>query len=87
MFSGIHNYYEQMVFRRVQEVVRGDGEGYLEDVACIALNHLPSKYYRYSVDLASHISGSEQFEMYQEVAVAVDEAVRLVEARRSQRED
>jgi hypothetical protein len=86
MFSGIQNYYEQLVFRRVQEVAPKDSEDYLEDIACLALNRLPSKYFRYSVDLASHLSGQEQSDMYQQVARAVDEALVLAQARRGERD-
>lgn len=86
MFSGIQNYYEQLVFRRIQEVEPSQDEAYLEDIACLALNVLPCKYIRFSVDLASHMSAQEQAAMNREVASAVEQAIGAAQKRLSQRD-
>ena len=86
-FESARNYLEVLVFKKVREVARhhpqvaGD-EGLLVDVACIALNSLPPRYMRHQVDLAFHISDSENRELSEKVNAAVDAAFKFVEAAR-----
>lgn len=74
--DAIHNYYESLVQERIAETdeYKNDkmDEDFLEDVACVALNQLPPKYVRYSVDLIFYMSTQERDEIY----VNVDEAIR-----------
>lgn len=72
----IHNYYEVLVQERIIETEEYQSgkmdQDFLEDVACIALNQLPTKYVRYSVDLIFYMSQQERNDMH----VAVDNAIR-----------
>ena len=73
----IHNYYKTLVIdelTRLDEYRNGKmDQAFLEDVACIALNRLPAKYVRHSVDLIFYMSGQERMEMQ----TAVENAVKL----------
>jgi hypothetical protein len=81
-FENIHNYYEKLVFERLQdEVAEKQGitdEDLLEDVACVALNRLPTRYVRYDVDTAFFMSDEERQHMEIQVAAAVDAALEYV---------
>jgi competence protein ComFB len=86
MFSGIENYYEKWVFRRILEIVTDGSEDYVEDVACVALNNLPTKYIRFPVDMASHMSLQEVADLDKQVSDAVVNAIALVNERRAERQ-
>ncbi|MDH5660070.1 MAG: late competence development ComFB family protein, partial [Gammaproteobacteria bacterium] len=49
-FDNINNYYEKLVFEKIQDKLFSDqldnDEDYLADIACVALNQLPSRYVR-----------------------------------------
>lgn len=81
----IRNYYEQMVqdylWERMTNESDPPGPGFLEDVACLALNNLPPRYVRHSVDMGSHLSDSEYAEIQQRVATAVEDAIARVRER------
>jgi len=85
MFSSIHNYYEQMVLERIQIVAKERGEvidgDLMEDIACIALNHLPSRYIRHNVDMAFSLNDPEWEEMHSKVIKVVDEAIDFSKRR------
>ena len=74
--EAIHNYYEELVHERIietDEYQSGEmDQDHLEDIACIALNQLPTKYVRHSVDLIFYMSQQERNDMY----VAVNNAIR-----------
>lgn len=81
--SQISNFYEKLV---VDEMAGRDSSGMEEDlvdVACVALNQLPARYYRYSVDMAFYLSSSELKTMRDDVAKAVDHAIAFVSEHRS----
>ena len=48
-FDNIHNYYEVLVLRRLDDMLEASfiesEQEFLEDVACVALNHLPTVVY------------------------------------------
>ena len=44
----------------------------LEDMACIALNHLPPKYFRHGVDLLYYMSPDERVAL----EMRIDEAIK-----------
>ena len=50
--DAIDNFYEPLVAEAIDET-RGDGDSqdYLTDVMCVALNRLPAKYSRHSIDM------------------------------------
>jgi len=89
MLSTIENYYERLVVDRIREVFSERDEeldpGHFDDLACVALNYLPPRYVRYSIDLASHMSDEEQASMIQEVVDAVAFAIETTRRRQEQR--
>ncbi len=63
-FDNIHNYFEKLVFEAIQKKIH-DGEidndeDYLGDVACVALNQLPSRYVRHNVDMVFYMTAEER---------------------------
>ncbi len=89
-FDAISNYYEPMVIERLQELVAGRPEeaddDFLEDVACVALNHLPARYVRFRVDAAFYLTTEERMKMDIQVEEAVTDAYRFVLERRHREE-
>ncbi len=82
-FSSINNYYEQLVFKHILETVAEPiDENFLEDVACVALNHLPAKYVRHEVDMAFYMSRDERDKITAMVAIAVKNAIDYVSQHR-----
>jgi len=83
ILDNIHNHYEKLVFDAIQQRLAAGAadytEGALEDIACLALNHLPTRYVRHSVDLAFYLTPDEQVEMDRRVAEAVAEAFAQVQ--------
>jgi hypothetical protein len=51
------------------------------DIACVALNHLPPRYVRHTVDMAFYLSPRERQEMEEKVAEAVRTAIAFVRER------
>ena len=89
MFATITNYYERLVFERLQTLL-AEKEGeidpeYLDDVACVALNRLPPRYVRHTVDLAFHMSDSEWEALLQQVDTVVTEAINFTRRRNDSR--
>ncbi len=81
-FEAIHNYYESYVFEQISKKY-GTSElanqpGALEDIACLALNQLPARYVRHSVDTSFYLSVEEKQEMIRAVEIAVDRAAAYV---------
>jgi competence protein ComFB len=83
IINHINNYYEQVVSEEIRRQLssRADALGmdFMADVACVALNRLPPKYYRYEVDMAFYMSPSELFEVKERVTSVVMEAIVFVE--------
>ncbi|EXJ16864.1 late competence development ComFB family protein [Imhoffiella purpurea] len=90
MPSNIGNYYERLVMERIREVIEADQAPneptYIEDIACVALNGLPPRYIRHSIDLASHLTDAEHDRMRQQVSEAVEMALTTVQRRRAARD-
>lgn len=79
-FEGIHNYYEQLVLKKLVELgLDEQNEDMLEDVACIALNQLPARYVRHNVDMIFYMTADEHKKMYSDVEHAVNTALRYIE--------
>ena len=76
----ISNYYEDLVVELIVEKYRDQDltRDEFNDVACLALNKLPARYYRHSVDMAFFLSGSELAQMKAEVEAAVAEAAQRI---------
>ncbi|GAB6043797.1 late competence development ComFB family protein [Endothiovibrio diazotrophicus] len=89
MFSTITNYYERLVFERLHALLKEKEGGidpeYLDDVACVALNRLPPRYVRHSVDLAFHMSDAEWEALLQEVDAVVTESLEFTKRRHDAR--
>lgn len=83
IINHINNYYEQVVSDEIrrQLAVRENEPGmdFMADVACVTLNRLPPKYYRYEVDMAFYMSPNELHEVKDRVVKVVSEAIEFVE--------
>ena len=74
-FDNITNYFEKLVFDSLQKLI-ADGqlendEDFLGDIACVALNQLPSRYVRHNVDMVFYMTVEER----EQNQVIVDDAV------------
>ena len=82
--ADIKNFYENLVIEEVHarnESGKFDAND-LEDIACVALNHLPPRYYRHSVDMVFYLSREELSEMRQKVKTAVETGMKVVGDKR-----
>jgi hypothetical protein len=62
-FEQVHNYYERLVFEEVirrSEAHEQFSSDMLADVACVALNRLPSRYVRHDVDFMFYLTEHER---------------------------
>ena len=87
----IRNYYEQLVsdeirYRLKEEHLYTDDD-FITDIACVALNRLPTRYIRYEVDMAFYLTQDELLDTRKRVAHAVSEAFKFVEQHRRQESD
>lgn len=78
--ADISNFYEDLVvdFIISEHSDQGLSKDEFNDIACLALNHLPARYYRHSVDMAFFLTTPERIEMRKKVQKAVDDAVAQV---------
>ncbi|KAA1171189.1 hypothetical protein FWJ25_17450 [Marinobacter salinexigens] len=62
--DAIDNFYERLVLDAIQ-ATRDDGDtaDYLTDVMCVALNRLPARYYRHSIDMMFYLADEELKDM------------------------
>jgi len=85
-FESIHNYYEQQVLERIRELadsrLANENEDFLCDVACLALNQLPSRYVRHNVDMVFYMPVQERERIQQEVRESVEQAIDYVNRHR-----
>ena len=85
-FDNFHNYFELLVIRKLQNKVQDkelpNDEDYLGDIACVALNQLPSRYVRHDVDMAFYMTIEEREDMEKSVDNAVDMAIEYVNKHR-----
>ncbi len=84
--DSVHNYYEQMVFDqllRASDRAKSDQE-FMADVACVALNRLPSRYVRHDVDMTFFLTPDDLENMIKKVSEAVNTAIEYVESREIQ---
>ena len=80
--ESIHNYYEHLVMEQIDDHIKQStgslDDDFIADVACVALNHLPSRYVRYDVDMVFYMPGEEREKMMAEVTEAVKKAWQFV---------
>lgn len=83
----LENWYEKIVFEKINRLKAGQlaqpgtpvyDAAMWSDVACLALNHLPPRYVRHSVDMRFYLSPQEQAEMDERVDQAVANAMSYV---------
>lgn len=87
MSDVIQNYYERLVLDYIDELIEKyqmemDAD-YIADVACVALNQLPSKYVRNTVDTTFYMTQQELAEVSNNVRSAVTMAIDYVSNRRN----
>lgn len=85
-FDNIHNYFEQLVFELLQKLIADDklenDEDFLGDIACVALNQLPSRYVRHNVDMVFYMTVEERTQNQDLVDEAVTTAIDYVKKHR-----
>lgn len=90
MIGGIQNYYEHLVYDRIRHVLLESGEPLdtvnMDDLACVALNRLPPRYLRFSVDLTTRLTDEDWEVINRQVNEAVDYAFRTTHRRQELRE-
>ena len=76
-FDNINNYFEKLVFDEIQNKLHANkldnDEDYLADIACVALNQLPSRYVRHNVDMVFYMTLEER----EQNKVVVEDAVLM----------
>lgn len=89
VFDNIHNYYETLVTTRLNDMIQADfietDPQFLEDVACVALNHLPSRYVKHDIDMIYYMTMDERERIDYEVHKAVSAAIEYVTQHRNER--
>jgi len=85
-FNNINNYFENLVFDVIQGKLNtnelDDDEDFLGDLACVALNQLPSRYVRHNVDMVFYMTTEEREQNQIIVEDAVDMAIDYVNKHR-----
>ena len=77
-FSNVHNYYEKLVFEVMADKDLDISEDTYADIACIALNQLPTIYIRHELDMVASHSPRELMAFRLEVHDAVSEAIDFI---------
>lgn len=81
--SEIHNYYEHLVFEYMDLHIipksEDKSDDYYLDIACIALNKLPTRYVRYEVDMAFFLHQQDRMDMQTAVRESVEEAKKYID--------
>lgn len=76
--SDLYNYYESLVMSEIDKTLTEGSKTYdpdmLCDVACIALNQLPPRYIRSSIDLAFYMEPDEKIKTEEDVTASVKKA-------------
>jgi len=87
MFDNVHNFYEKIVYDRVLSKIgkKSINTDFLEDVCCVALNHLPPRYIRFDVDMIFYLSPVERLEIENKVDEAIDNAVITVKENKQRK--
>ena len=83
--DAIDNFYERLVLDAIEATrEESDTADYLTDVMCVALNRLPARYYRHTIDMMFYLADEELKEMKEKSLAAVRQARDFV--RQHQRE-
>jgi len=85
-FDNINNYFETLVVAVLQEKIAknevDNDEDFLGDIACVALNQLPSRYVRHNVDMVFYMTAEERL---QNKAVVEDAVIMAIDYVRKHR--
>jgi hypothetical protein len=81
LLDNIQNYYETLVVEVLAEHYKGEEVEleFMADVVCVALNHLPPRYFRHGVDMVFYTSPIELAELKEKAREAVQDAIKYVE--------
>ncbi len=88
LFESVHNHHEQAVFQLVRTLAPRyaaleESPELLADVACVALNRLPARYIRHSIDLNFYTTDRERQKHDTAILSAVKFAFNFVQSRAS----
>ena len=85
----IHNYYEAKVADTLVELASPKGYSHEEmvDLACLALNNLPTRYYRHEVDLAFYMSAQDHEYIHERVRSSVLNAMNYLDTQKKKKPD
>tara|TARA_R110000823_G_scaffold315022_1_gene445340 strand:- start:9992 stop:10327 length:336 start_codon:yes stop_codon:yes gene_type:complete len=83
--DAIDNFYERLVVDAIDATrEESDTADYLADVMCVALNRLPTRYYRHSIDMMFYLADEELKEMKQKSLAVVQDAREFVREHQRQ---
>ena len=79
----MRNFYEELVIEAIDRRAGGKtlDDNLKEDLACLALNRLPPKYYRYEVDLQFFMSDESRKEMERRVEEALEKSIEFLNSQ------
>ncbi|GGE79011.1 hypothetical protein GCM10011533_34170 [Streptosporangium jomthongense] len=70
--DAVDNFYERLVMDAIDATREpGDTADYLTDVMCVALNRLPPRYYRHTIDMMFYLADEELSVMKEKSLAAV----------------
>lgn len=79
--DAIDNFYERLVADAIDETREEDDKAdFLTDVMCVALNRLPARYYRHTIDMMFYLGDEEFKEMKTKAREAVKDARAFVKS-------
>ncbi|ATC95303.1 late competence development ComFB family protein [Pseudoalteromonas tunicata] len=83
LHDDIHNYYEKLMLDEIvkQGIDKKFDDDTLADFCCTVLNHLPTRYIRFEVDMAFYSPQKERIEMEGKVKTAIESALELIARR------
>lgn len=89
LFQNVQNYYEKLVLEslKARGFLSGYEQGYVEDIACIALNNLPTQYFRFEVDMGFFMESEDFMLMQKQVDQALDEAIIFINEKLDKESD
>lgn len=79
LLDTIDNFYEKLVAEAIEASRQPEDEDdFLIDVMCVALNRLPPRYYRHTIDMKFYLADPEMEEMQEKVRRRVVDAREFV---------
>jgi len=84
VLDSIFNYNERLVVDEISKQLQDSNrlndfsEEQLSDIACLALNHVPAKYIKHSVDRAFYTGDEERVEIAARVRTGVADAIAYI---------